>query len=57
LEVIEYPQAGQQQLFDLERDPLEQTNLAHQPAFREQVARLAKALRSELIILGDKLEW
>ena len=55
--MIEYPQAGQQQLFDLERDPLEQTNLAHQPAFREQVARLAKALRSELIILGDKLEW
>jgi arylsulfatase A-like enzyme len=54
---IEYPQVGQQQLFDLERDPLEQTNLAHQPAFREQVERLAKALRSELVTLGDKLEW
>lgn len=54
---IEYPEAGQRQLFDLENDPLEQANLAQQPEQRERSAKLARQLRVELKKLGDRLEW
>lgn len=53
---IEYPEAGQRQLFDLENDPLEQVNLADQSQHHVQATKLASQLRLELKKLGDPLE-
>ena len=48
-----YPQAGQVQLFDLETDPLELTNLAADPAHRPTRDRLDQALTTWLRESGD----
>ena len=44
--LVEYPAAGQVQLFDLENDPHEQTNLAAAPEQAQRVAALRHKLRA-----------
>jgi arylsulfatase A-like enzyme len=53
---IEYPEAGRQQLFDLEKDPNELVDLARDPAHQPQAQQLAAQLKRELKKLGDPLQ-
>ena len=53
--LIYYPVGNVFQLFDLEQDPLEQTNLAGQASLREVQDRLARLLVDHLY--GSDLEW
>ncbi len=50
--LIRYPPLDYEQLFDLEGDPYELRNLADDPEYAEQKARLAALLESE----HDRLE-
>jgi arylsulfatase A-like enzyme len=53
---IEYPEAGQRQLFNLANDPHERHNLADDPAYQPQAERLAARLKTALKELGDPLQ-
>ncbi len=53
--LIVYPQARQVQLFDLERDPFETTNLAADPTLAPTLRRLAAALPDWMAATGDPL--
>lgn len=44
--LVEYPAVGQVQLFDLDKDPYEQTNLAKAPEHAKRVASLRAKLRA-----------
>ena len=52
--LIRYPQIDKVQLFDLEKDPLEQNNLAGDPAFSDLVKKLDARLRSLQQEVGDE---
>lgn len=52
--LIRYPQIDKTQLFDLQADPHEITNLADRPEQKAKVADLMTRLEKELIELGDK---
>ena len=51
--LIRYPPLDHVQLFDLERDPFELQNLADDPEYAEQMARLTALLESRHAALGD----
>lgn len=51
--LIRYPQINKTQLFDLENDPFETTNLAEKPEHAEQVNDLLKAMATQLHEFGD----
>ncbi len=51
--LIRYPQVDRTQLFDLRADPFERHNLADQPRYRAQQARLTGLLTRELRGFGD----
>ena len=51
--LIRYPPLDHVQLFDLERDPFELQNLADDPEYAEQKARLTARLEAEHAALGD----
>lgn len=51
--LIEYPKAGQTQLFDLRRDPFERRNLAAQPGKARTLERLRVMLGKEQAALAD----
>ena len=53
--LIEYPLAGQTQLFDLESDPFELTNLADEPTHAKRRADLSKRLHQWLRNHDDSL--
>jgi arylsulfatase A-like enzyme len=53
--LIVYPQINRAQLFDLQTDPDEQRDLAHQPEFEAQKNRMLEALLREQKALGDSL--
>lgn len=54
--LIVYPQAKKVQLFDMNQDPWEITNLAAQPAMRPVRAQLMARLRKFQRDLGDRLD-
>ncbi len=47
LKLIRYPKLDRLQLFDLENDPYEITNLADDPAYSDDIARLMSLMESE----------
>jgi arylsulfatase A-like enzyme len=51
--LVLYPKIGHEQLFDLERDPLELRNLAADPAHGETKARLRARMEEQHAALGD----
>ena len=51
--LIVYPKIGHEQLFDLQRDPLELRNLARDPAHAGARARLRARMEEEHAALGD----
>ena len=51
--LIRYPQINQTQLFDLQTDPHETTNLADQPEYAARVATLMADLEKEQRLQGD----
>lgn len=51
--LIRYPLVDQTQLFDLENDPRELTNLAGKPEHAAKVAELTKLLEQEMARYGD----
>ena len=51
--VIRYPQVDRTQLFDLQSDPHEKTNLADQPEHAAKVAELTALLEKEMLKSGD----
>lgn len=53
---IAYPALGHLQLFDLQADPFETTNLIEQPAHAGEVARLRALMQTWQQRLGDKVE-
>jgi len=55
--LLRYPQVGVTQLFDLVNDPQETRNLAQEPAHREKVAQLKRALAAWQVTLGDHLAF
>lgn len=52
--LIRYPQVDKTQLFDLQNDPHEVTNLADQPAHASRIADLTALLEKEMQRNGDK---
>lgn len=54
--LIAYPKIGHLQLFDLQTDPYEMTNLIDRPEHAEHVARLQKLMKQWQTRLGDTLE-
>jgi arylsulfatase A-like enzyme len=52
--LIRYPQVDRTQLFDLQNDPHEATNLADQPEHASKVAELTKLLAKEMQASGDQ---
>jgi len=52
--LIRYPQVDRTQLFDLQNDPDERTNLADRPEHTARVATMTSALEAEMRRLGDK---
>ncbi len=54
--LIAYPQIGHLQLFDLESDPYEMTNLIDRPGHRDHVARLMRLMKDWQQRVGDTLE-
>lgn len=52
--LIRYPQVDRTQLFDLQSDPEETTDLAGKPEYAGRVAELTKLLGTELTKAGDK---
>lgn len=55
LKLILYPQVNQVQLFDMEKDPWEMTNLAGDPAQADTIAGLFHELKRLQKNVGDKL--
>jgi arylsulfatase A-like enzyme len=53
--LIAYPKAGQLQLFDLQADPDEQTNLIHSPEHAGQTQRLLELMKQWQARTGDTL--
>jgi arylsulfatase A-like enzyme len=53
--LIRYPRMDQTQLFDLQADPEETTNLADKPEQTERVKALLTLLKAELAAAGDTL--
>jgi len=51
--LIRYPQVDRTQLFDLENDPHEATNLADRPKHTAKVAELTALMEQELRRSGD----
>ena len=51
--LIRYPQVDRTQLFDLQADPFEVTNLADKPEHATKVAELTAALEKEMQQSGD----
>ncbi|NBV23206.1 MAG: DUF4976 domain-containing protein [Proteobacteria bacterium] len=51
--LIRYPQVDKTQLFDLQNDPHEVTNLANQPAHAAKIAELTALLEKEMRRSGD----
>ena len=51
--LIRYPQVNQTQLFDLQNDPQEITNLAEQPERAKKIVELSTLLEKELRQLDD----
>jgi hypothetical protein len=54
--LICYPNIGHMQLFDLQADPDEKTNLIDRPEYGTQVERLLKLMRRWQAKVGDTLE-
>jgi arylsulfatase A-like enzyme len=52
--LIRYPEVDQTQLFDLQSDPFETTNLASQPEHASKVIQLTRQLSAEMERSGDK---
>lgn len=53
--LIRYPKVNQVQLFDLQNDPWEKTNLAGDPKYVTEIAFLDKHLRKLQAMVGDQL--
>lgn len=53
--LIVYPKVGEEQLFDLKKDPKEITNLAEDPKYKQIKADLYLALKNKQKELGDYL--
>lgn len=53
--LIVYPQVNEVQLFDLEKDPYEITNLAEERKYRRIVKKMWKKLQEKQAELGDEL--
>lgn len=53
--LIRYPLVGKTQLFDLQTDPHELTNLADNPAHAAKVAEMTALLQKEMERYGDRL--
>lgn len=51
--LVVYPKIAREQLFDLERDPLELRDLSADPAHAETRARLRRRMEAEHAALGD----
>jgi len=51
--LIRYPKLGFEQLYDLSSDPLELENLADDPLYAADLARLRELMESEHALLGD----
>ena len=51
--LIRYPQIDRNQLFDLNADPHELTNLADRPEHKSRIASMTAALSAEMKRLGD----
>ncbi len=54
--LIRYPQVDKTQLFDLENDPHEATNLADRPEQAQRVAELTRRLKADMQQSGDSAE-
>ena len=54
--LIRYPQVDRTQLFDLQNDPHEATNLAGKPEHAARIAELTAALAQEMLRSEDKGE-
>lgn len=54
--LIAYPRIGHLQLFDLQTDPLETTNLIDRPEYAAHVRRLQKLMKQWQTQVGDTLE-
>jgi len=52
--LIRYPVVDRTQLFDLQLDPQEITNLADQPKYARKVAQLTRLMKKEMKHYGDK---
>jgi arylsulfatase A-like enzyme len=52
--LIRYPRVDRTQLFDLQADPYEVTNLAYKPGFAAKVAEMTTLLKKEMAYYGDK---
>lgn len=52
--LIRYPQVNKTQLFDLQNDPFEVSNLADEPAQQSKVTELTTMLEHEMRASGDK---
>lgn len=51
--LVVYPQIGREQLFDLERDPLDLADLSREPAHARTKARLRRRMEEQHAALGD----
>jgi arylsulfatase A-like enzyme len=51
--LIRYPRVDKTQLFDLQNDPYEVSNLAYQPEYAAKVAELTALLKKEMAHYGD----
>jgi arylsulfatase A-like enzyme len=51
--LIRYPQVDKTQLFDLQTDPYEITNLAYRPEYAAKVAEMTALLKQEQQHFGD----
>ena len=52
--LIRYPQVDKTQLFDLQSDPFETTNLAGRPEHASKVIQMTRQLAAEMERSGDK---
>jgi arylsulfatase A-like enzyme len=54
--LIRYPRVDRTQLFDLDNDPHEATNLAGKAEYAAKVAQLTNSLKNEMKAMGDTAE-